>query len=164
MAASPKSLDDVEKDRLRAIALMAKVDDAGAFTDEERTAAVQAVKIIKKHAFLERPDGLVPAAKARKTARRRGANAPVTPEDTLEVTAADEQQIARYCEMINAAINNRIHNTVEVDIKERIRLAVVNWIYKSYDGWQVAHRYDWMSDAAKNGNVYGIIFTFTAKR
>jgi hypothetical protein len=156
--------DDIEKDRQRAIALMAKVDDAGAFTDEERTAAVQAVRIIKKHGFLERLDALALAPKARKVARRRSPNAPVTPEDTLQVSEADEAHIDRYCKVINTALNNRIHNTVEVDIRERIRLAVVNWIYKHYEGWQIVHRYDWMSDAAKNGNVYGIIFTFTAKQ
>jgi hypothetical protein len=156
--------EEIEKDRQRAMALMAKVDDAGAFTDEERTAAVAAVRIIKKHGFLERLDALALAPKARKVTRRKSPHAPVSPEDTLQVTEADEQHLDRYCKVINTALNNRIHNTVEVDIKERIRLAVVNWIYKSYDGWQVAHRYDWMSDAAKNGNVYGIIFTFTAKR
>jgi hypothetical protein len=158
-----KSDDEIEKDRKRAIALMAKVDDSGASPDEERTAAVQAVKIIKKHGFLERADALAPALKARKAARRKGLNAPVTPEDTLQVTAEDDQQIERYCQIINTALNNRINNTVEVDIKERIRLAVVNWIYKNYDGWQVGHRYDWTSDTANRGNVYGIIFTFTAK-
>jgi hypothetical protein len=158
------SHDEIEKDRQRAIALMAKVDDAGAYTDEERTAAVQAVKLIKKHGFLERLDALATVAKARKVARRKAPNAPVTPEDTLTVTEADDQHLDRYCKIINTALNSRIHNTVEVDIRERIRLAIVNWIYKNYDGWQIAHRYDWMSDTAKNGNVYGTIFTFTTKR
>jgi hypothetical protein len=156
--------EDIEKDRQRAIALMAKIDDAGAFTDEQRTAAVQAVKLIKKHGFLERLDALAQVTKARKVARRKTANAPVSPEETLQVTEADDEHIDRYCKAINTALNNRIHNTVEVDIRERIRLAVVHWIYKHYDGWQIAHRYDWMSDAAKNGNVYGTIFTFTTKR
>jgi hypothetical protein len=159
-----KPHDDVEKDRQRALALMAKVDDAGAFTDEERTAAVQAVRIIKKHGFLEKLDALATLAKARKVARRKGANAPVTPEETLQVTEADDEHLDRYCQTINTALNNRINNTVEVDIRERIRLAIVHWIYKHYDGWQIAHRYDWMNDAARNGNVYGTIFTFTAKR
>lgn len=158
-----KSPDDIEKDRQRAIALMAKVDDSGASPDEERTAAVQAVKIIKKHGFLERPDALAPALKARKAPRRKGAHAPVTPDDTLQVTPEDDDQIDRYCQIINTALNNRINDTVEVDIKERIRLAVVNWIYKNYEGWQIVHRYDWMSDAASRSNVYGIVFTFTAR-
>ncbi len=140
MAAKEEDPIDQEKYMQRVEALLAKVDDRASPEQEQRTAALKAVQLIKRGG-LRLTFAQNESVRKPKTKTVKRTTAPVTPEDTLTVTAEDHESLERYIQTINRKLKDRTSDCVDVYFNVHIRLGIVHWLANEYKGWRLTYRY-----------------------